>query len=218
MAGAILGAVSNTDPPEKVYDFDYFENEAERLYELSQGQRTESFHYPDMLYWQPPESQIDTLGQYEGKWILQGLGQASPVGTPIGKRNKSPIIWQWFKLNFGQTILARRRTNANLVSEKALPVSQIIDETSEKSKRIRSVPGKETKSYQQPSLWENIASTDTIEKKLTVDSAVAIAIKSRLKDNVVGSLLLQLSDQEDGIHKAVTFAEIIAKARAARLK
>jgi ADP-ribosylglycohydrolase len=214
MAGALLGSITNSDPPEKVVDIEYIEAESDRLFRLSQGQKTDSFPYPDLLYWQPPESQIDALGQHESKWIFQGLGQAFPFGNPIEKRSKNNIIWQWFKLNFGQTVLVRRRADANQVSEKSLPVSPIINGNIKNISGTRSAL-EPRKSYLQPGLWDNPLAKMSSEP-LTLESAIAMAIRSKLKENIIGSLLLQLSEQDDGINKALTFAEAIAKAKRAR--
>lgn len=222
MAGAIAGTVSNTDPPEKAADTEYLEIEAERLYELSQGHTTGTHKYPDMLFWKPPASQIDALGQHEGKWVLQGLGEAIPVAAPIEKTNRNPIIWQWFKLDFGQTVLARRRLRANIVAAASLPTKSIVTDTAVKFDRKSDLTEERIAKkypYRQHGLWDSLKEAEVLEKpEVTVDSAAAIAVKSRFKANVVGSLLLQLSSQEDGLNKAIAFAEIIAKAKRARTK
>lgn len=222
MAGAIMGAVSNTDPPEKVADVEYLENEADRLYELSQGRKASAYSYPDMLYWRPPASQIDALGQYEGKWVVRGLGEALPIGAPIEKRNKNPIVWQWFKLDSGQTLLLSRRPKVNIVTEDSLPIKPAITGVLADHKQGADLTEKRdtrTYGYQQSGLWDNLKSADVNKRQeLTIDSAAAIAIRSRLRSSTVGSLLLQLSEQEDGTNKAIAFAEVIAKAKRARMK
>jgi len=222
MAGAIMGTVSSTDPPEKVADVEYLENEANRLYELSQGNKVSTYNYPDMLYWRPPVSQIDALGQHEGKWVLQGLGEAIPTGVPIEKRNKNLIIWQWFRLNSGQTVLLSRRPKVITVAEESLPIKPVTTGVVASYKQGTNLAQKrDTRkyAYQQSGLWDKLKSADVNKKQeMTIDSAAAIAIKSRLKSSTVGSLLLQLSEQEDGTNKAIAFAEVIAKAKRARMK
>lgn len=221
MAGAIMGAVSIVDPPEKVLDVGYLEKEAERLFELSQGHRTTTYNYPDMLYWRAPVSQIDALGQHEGKWVLQGLGELTPLGNPLDKKSKSSIDWQWFKLNFGQTVLIKRRPRVNTITEKTLPTKTSVDDTRVKTTERKELGGNnyyQKYPKQQYGLWDSSDKEADKKEELTVDAAAALAVKSKFKANTVGALLLQLSTQEDGIKKAMSFAEIIAKAKRARIK
>ena len=221
MAGAIMGAVSSTDPPEEVLDVNYLEKEAERLFELSQGHRTITYDYPDMLYWHAPVSQIDALGQHEGKWVLQGLGELTPLGNPLEKKLERSIDWQWFKLNFGQTVLVKRRPRVTSVTEKALPTKRSVDETRvETSERRELGVNNYHRKYpkQQYGLWDSLDREVSKKKELTVDEAAALAVKSEFKANTVGALLLQLSSQGDGVKKAISFAEIIAKAKRARIR
>ena len=49
MAGAILGAGSNEEPPQRVLDYDYIASEATRFFEISEGKNTAQFLYPDLI-------------------------------------------------------------------------------------------------------------------------------------------------------------------------
>ena len=110
MAGAVIGAAypdaSYLGP---VQDHIYIRDEAERLYEVSQGKNTYSFSYPDLLYWQPPRTMIDILRVKDSRLHIDGLGDLNPLEAPFtGQKGTS---WQWFLLSTGQTILSRFRTN-----------------------------------------------------------------------------------------------------------
>jgi len=207
MAGAFMGIIANSDPPEEVADIEYIEKEAERLFELSERRRTASFVYPDMLYWQPPHTQTDIIGQYEGNWALQGLGNAEPVGTPYERKGKYPVIWQWFRLNFGQTVLIKRRQEIKTLTKNSLPIELTTTE-SEKDQIHR-----------QAKLWDNQRLVDiSKQQEISLDLATDICIDSGFREDIVGSMLMNFAVQEKGIEKAIAFASLIAKAKHARMK
>ncbi|WPC05012.1 ADP-ribosylglycohydrolase family protein [Pseudomonas benzenivorans] len=110
MAGALIGAAypdaSYLGP---IQDHIYIRDEAERLYDVSQGKNTYSFSYPDLLYWQPPRTMVDILGIKDNRLHIDGLGDVTPLEAPFtGQKGTS---WQWFLLSTGQTILSRLRTD-----------------------------------------------------------------------------------------------------------
>lgn len=109
MAGALIGAAH----PEVKYlgeiqDEPYIRHEAKRLYAISQGERAESFAYPDMLYWQAPRAAIDALEATSAGHELLGLGKVTPSGRIYSGKQKS-AVWQWFTGAWGQTLLIRHR-------------------------------------------------------------------------------------------------------------
>lgn len=117
MAGALIGAAH----PEVKYlgeiqDEPYIRHEAKRLYAISRGERTESFAYPDMLYWQTPRAVIDSLEVMPGGFELQGLGEVTPSGRIYSGKQKS-AVWQWFKCAWGQTLLIRHRPTVPINEE-----------------------------------------------------------------------------------------------------
>ncbi len=228
MAGAIMGVTEKNDPPEEVTDIKYLVNESERLYKISEGQNTENHLYPDMLYWQPAKTQIDVIGQYKGKWVVQGLGEADPMKTVAEKGGKSPSTWQWFCLEFGQSVLIKRRHIPKVVKEENLPVKNVSISAQNElgiSKQYR-VTTDQTKAVgRQKEIWQR--ETAEIRKKermyqsegtITIDVATNICIQSDFEKSIVGEMLMRLSEQENGIEKAIGFAAIIAKAKQVRMK
>jgi ADP-ribosylglycohydrolase len=110
MAGAFLGCLTSIDVPGMIQDRDYIDNEARRLDAISQSQRTSSFSYPDLLRWEPPQSQSDAVGLIGGKPVLSGLGFVVERGAEFRRGVKgAKNIWQWMTLDFGQSILAKVR-------------------------------------------------------------------------------------------------------------
>ena len=109
MAGAILGINAESDPPVEVLDADLFRSEANRLSDIAEGGKPRSHQYPDLLHWYAPETQADALVSVEGGgfWV-DGLGRGEPLGEPIASPDPR-FMWQWFKLDIGQTLLIKRR-------------------------------------------------------------------------------------------------------------
>jgi ADP-ribosylglycohydrolase len=228
MAGAIMGATTSVAPPEQVADMEYLINEAERLFAISNGEIVESKAYPDMLYWQPPQTQLDVVGKYKDKWVIQGLGEAIP-GDIVGKKGgRDSTVWQWFHLEFGQSVLIKRRHIPKVVKEENLPVKNVSISAQNElgiSKQYR-VTTDQTKAVgRQKEIWQR--ETAEIRKKermyqsegtITIDVATNICIQSDFEKSIVGEMLMRLSEQENGIEKAIGFAAIIAKAKQVRMK
>lgn len=227
MAGAIMGATISVEPPEQVADMKYLTNEAKRLFAISNGENVESQAYPDMLYWQPPQTQLDVVGKYKDKWVIQGLGEATP-GDIVGEKRGRETVWQWFHLEFGQSVLIKRRHMPKVVKEENLPVKNVSISAQNElgtSKQYR-VTKDQTKAVgRQKKLWQR--ETAEVRKKelmhqsegtITIDVATNICIQSDFEKSIVGEMLMRLSEQENGIEKAIGFAAIIAKAKQVRMK
>ncbi len=222
MAGAIMGVMAKNDPPEEVADIKYIVEESERLYKISEGQKTRSHLYPDMLYWKPGRTQIDDIGQYKGKWFVQGLGEANPMKTVSEKGGKYPITWQWFCLKFGQTILVKRRAKPKTFTEESIPI-QIASQKVKKETAVISDQKYrkhvEKQMSNQTGFWDKEKPVNTRdEKDFTIDIATDNSIGSGFKEKVVGQMLMKLAEQKDGIEKSIAFAAIIAKAKQVRMK
>lgn len=109
MAGAILGVIAETEPPVEVLDADLIRSEADRLSRIAQGERPPSHRYPDLLHWAAPKTRSDALMQTsDGRLYVSGLGFAEAKGEPIAAP-KGGFMWQWLKLESGQTLLIKRR-------------------------------------------------------------------------------------------------------------
>ncbi|MDE0692110.1 MAG: ADP-ribosylglycohydrolase family protein [Gammaproteobacteria bacterium] len=109
MAGAILGAAADTEPPVDVLDGDLFRSEARRLARIAAGEVPPSYAYPDLLRWKPPRTRADALAQTkDGDLMVLGLGPGQRLGgdAMVGGGG---FRWQWVKLKFGQTLLIKSR-------------------------------------------------------------------------------------------------------------
>ena len=109
MAGAIMGAVANEDPPVEVLDADLFRSEANRLAEIALGGSPKSHRYPDLLHWKAPKTRADALAQgKDGGLYVLGLGRAKSMDEPI-RASQRGFLWQWVALESGQTLFVKRR-------------------------------------------------------------------------------------------------------------
>ena len=126
MAGAILGLMADAEPPIEVLDEHLFRSEADRLWTIANGGKSDGHRYPDLLNWSAPRTRSDALlRESEEKLLVHGLGYAQAMEDPIDS-SKDDFKWQWIKLEIGQTLLIKRRRNLLLKSEVTLgmPTSQ----------------------------------------------------------------------------------------------
>ena len=122
MAGAILGVNAAADPSVAVLDAALFVSEADRMSAIAEGGKPQSHRYPDLLHWSPPKTQADALAKVkEGGFYVAGLGRAEAKGEPISSSSQE-FLWQWMELEFGQTMLVKRRRV--LGEEIQLPIGQ----------------------------------------------------------------------------------------------
>lgn len=108
-AGAILGAISNAPPPEKILDHNYIERESLRISHVNSGVAKDEFSYPDLFSWKPPRRLVDSLSTDGSTIFIKGLGRARTIvnGTFSGKN--SNLKWVWAQTAFGQKFLIRTR-------------------------------------------------------------------------------------------------------------
>jgi len=109
MAGAILGAGISIKPSVAIKDQDYIDSEALRLYQISCEETVSSFAYPNLHKWSPPKTQLDALGLVGDQLYLSGIGYGTSASEKIISRSNPKIMWQWVSLDFGQTVLVKRR-------------------------------------------------------------------------------------------------------------
>ena len=122
MAGAILGAATDMDPPVNVLDDSMIRAEAKRLAEIAAGECPPNHEYPDLLHWSAPKARADSLARTsDGGLMVRGLGRARSLeGEPVLASGE--FQWQWIKLQFGQTLLIKSRTRLPDIEEERAPV------------------------------------------------------------------------------------------------
>ena len=125
MAGAVLGATADVDPPADVLDVGVFRAEAKRLARIADGDDPRNHTYPDLLHWSAPKTRADALARLkDGELVVRGLGRVvGTVGEPISQAGGN-FRWQWVKLDFGQTLLIKSRSNIPDAAEERMPASK----------------------------------------------------------------------------------------------
>lgn len=128
MAGAILGAYTEQECEGTLQDRDYIRSEAKRMAAIADGSSAESFRYPDLRSWKPARAAVDAVGLVDGHLWLNGLGALEPL-----ERKPVAIVGEdtlgWYRLAFGQTILARVRSRPNRLSSERVPAPRQRDHT-----------------------------------------------------------------------------------------
>ena len=79
MAGAILGATVDADPPVDVLDATLVRSDADRVADIAAGRNPVNHQYPDLMRWQAPKTRSDALAcSKDGDLVVHGLGRATP--------------------------------------------------------------------------------------------------------------------------------------------
>lgn len=217
MAGAILGACAEAAPEWSIQDHDYIVREATRLSRIAEGQTCESFAYPDLARWSPPANQLAAVGALGDDVALVGLGL---IKAEDGEYRSGDSIWQWYRLPFGQTVLAKRKTALPPVSADQLPDAYARQQSCHalKGRALStgqgSLPFEENRNNTPQS--SKPRSKDIESGRWSIDQATDEAIRSNFEPVVVGTLLNRCLDETESIEQVVAFAAILGKARLAR--
>ena len=225
MAGALFGAMPNqVSPDDAIQDRDYLEAEAVRLFEVSQRTSlADRFSYPDLLYWQPPKTALDCVGSNNGKFELAGFGGLSALSEEFGATQKG-TVWQWFQLDFGQTIVCKRRSSPKALSTTN---SKVTASKQMKANESRSLMDDRDKPASPPRGNDLFTTTTTpVRHSIAVDQAAPISldqltdsvIRSNFEPSTIGLAILRMCNEENAIELSLAFSAIIVKARRARMR
>ena len=129
MAGAIMGAAADAEPPVEVLDADLFRSEANRLAEIARGGRPQNHGYPDLLRWKAPKGRADILAQRkDGGLYIHGLGSADAMDEPI-QASQRGFLWQWVALESGQTLFVKRRETLEMLDSESVALPTVPNPT-----------------------------------------------------------------------------------------
>lgn len=219
MAGALLGACTNTEPPQKILDQEYIEDQALRLFNISNNRKVTPFPYPDLLHWGLPKSQVDFVGQFNNHLAITGLGEVTPSGEKI-KHNKGNDLsfLQFARTSFGQTLLLKYRETPQFLKPHLIPPRQNSKIAREDALSIREQSQIKSQEKQEGAhmVIKQIQSNLPFDKN-TLDDTTNLLIKNGFNEAEVGKQLLKFAESNDGLEKAIAFAAIIVKAKRARL-
>ncbi|MER8503907.1 ADP-ribosylglycohydrolase family protein [Mesorhizobium sp. M0204] len=218
MAGALLGAVSDRLPEWPVQDSNYIVQEARRLAAIARGEPQDSFSYPDLGHWNPPAKQTASIGWRKGKLAIVGLGILEPLSEEY---RSGDAVWQWLALPFGQTILAKRKSNlTDMIADSQLPGPRQKAKPTPQSTNAGPTPPS-VRASDSARGRESIRQQDlsTPAKRITrndIDAWTDEVIHSNFDDLALGRLLNLCIDATGSVDAAVAFSAIVAKAKLAR--
>jgi ADP-ribosylglycohydrolase len=229
MAGALIGVIAPDVPKTKIQDEKYIQSEASRMFYIGRNEKVRSFKYPDLLNWSAPKSQSDAwVSGPKGERLL-GIGAIRPFG-PIYKTKKGvELVWQWAELDFGQTVLVKRRASQipfdkEAVSEDKEVLSAARKKPSKNGSLISAanMQGSLIDDESQPAVADMHASevslSDLPKNPLSLDALTQQCIREDFNPTVIGASLLSLMEGPEAIERAIAFTAIIAKAKIFRSK
>lgn len=208
MVGALVGATVQDEPKGALADREYIIEEATRMFQISQGKADRSFVYPDLLTWNPPTTQLDALKMSPYGPIFSAFGKVVPDGPEYHQEGKSPKTWRWYRLSFNQGILIRHRK----------PVVQDRTLAKPSTGYYRVVETEPQLSQRKQLHLEMPPITSKADLSFTIDDAFEEVKRSDFSAEVIGSMLLKITDSDDSVDRAVAFAAIVSKARQERKK
>jgi len=212
MAGAILGCGVDNEPQGEIMDRDYIRSEAVRVQTANRSGIKTTFRYPDLIRWAPPKNGLDALKEADGSLVVEGIGKVIFTGEEFHPRGKQQnVYWQWVRLEFGQTLLLKRRRTLS----KAKPE---MTRSSEKAKgapaNVEPLP---LLRVMQPPVHEEFehARKDEI---LSLECLTTEVIEANFDPTLIGRHLRHLSRAPDGIERGIAYTSIVMKAMMSRRK
>ncbi|WP_350431352.1 ADP-ribosylglycohydrolase family protein [Shewanella sp. H8] len=206
MAGAILGAKTDTKPLEKVQDEAYIIKEAKRLYLISIGEEANSFEYSNHMTWKCPVSQLDFLGMYNNKLVFFPFGIVESVANEEYIARSKTYNYEWLKSDVGQSFLIKKRASEDIkkVSKKLL---------NEQVEKISSTDtSNSTHSHISNFQSELSLKQELSEYSLSIDALTSESIKEGLNPVTIGRHIIQISESEMGTNGVIAYSAIISKA------
>lgn len=224
MAGALMGVLADAEPPTPVQDETYIRNEAARLYRIGRTAQSGGFEYPDLMNWSAPRTQSDAWVSTPNGDELQGLGSIHPYGPAYKSKKGVELVWQWAKLEFGQTVLVKRKASHTSTSGAGGNIGSIeggsnrvssADDAKSKQRVVapRQPPQLSFQEAQMPLLE---SSGSRFEPTDSLDALTQHCIRGGFDAADLGHALLSLMKGPDAIERAIAFAAIIAKAKVVR--
>jgi len=212
LAGAIMGAASKVEPDGDLMDRQYIKDEAIRLFEIGNGSKQKSFKYPDLMNWHPPRTMVDAVGYAHDSVAVVGLGTARTLGEKWESRGKDSCVWQWLRLSFGQTILAKQRRDLPQLSNHNLPQNKDVEGEKQMPKQGSSVT-EQVNMFDQNRVGRK---EDTTMRSL--DELTNEAIRLGFNPEVIGRHVLELADRPNGIELGLAYVAVVVKAKRARIQ
>jgi hypothetical protein len=215
MAGAIMGSVTRASfPDNSLLDQEYITGEAMRLNSISTGQLQVSFSYPDLLRWQPPKTQLDSIGLVNNQTAVAGLGIVEALDKAFHSRSRNEFYWQMMRLDFGQSLICKRRLSLSPLPAGNVPPKERFSGPLHRAIGHGGNDGFVTKAVAKASAKQ----TQTVRSQPPMlDELTKETINSGFDPIMIGNNLLRFAERQDGIEQAIAYTAIVVKAKRARL-
>lgn len=220
MAGAILGACSDAPCDNELQDRDYIVAEADRLAAIAEGNSDGSFVYPDLRSWKPSRVAADAIVRNDAGLFLNGIGRldkASDQATSDG----TDFEVGWYRLEFGQTILARTRIEPSRKVGSHPTVSPRQERESAAALRTASrLPDLFGRGDVGPSRTMHTNDAPQPKPASLIHNQLEEVIVSGFDPELIGRYLLEQvrADAPDFIERTVALTSVIATAYHVRLR
>ena len=215
MAGALLGAVNIGPPPGRVADQEYIVEEARRCLAVARGEPVEDFAHPDVVHWTPPRTLADAVGVVENRVAVAGLGGASERSELFEAGQRGKDGWQWLALDFGQSVLIKRRRELRSLPEGALPHPRPL--------RLVIEDAQPNKDVERPQVGAADAALEggadrRLHAGMTIADAVKFVTEANFDPTSIGTIFLLFAEDEDGLDRAAVFLGSMMEAYRQRLR
>jgi ADP-ribosylglycohydrolase len=219
MLGAIIGAVNPCEPSWHLQDSEYIISEADRMSAIAHGSNGTGFTYPDLMNWKAPVNQSVGVGIVNGHLALSGLGVLEPRGKCW---TSGDAEWQWAKLPYGQTILAKRKKDTKPLNPLLLPkkiIQYAQDQRPQTNNSRKFSTERETQKNHQEEQFD--ISFEEPQKKQTqsqkpqtmdLDTLASEVIKRGLTPELIGRAFLRCLNDHKSTSQAVALSAILARA------
>ena len=225
MAGAVLGAVTEVDPPTELLDGPLIRSEADRMVALAGSAERPGHRYPDLLRWSPPRTQADALLRDEDGLYVAGLGPIiRTIDEPVAAA-QGPFVWRWAELALGQTVFIKSRHDVPTVHREkprireaegvgpdhnealSMTASQArprVDRPKEPTPRSGFVPG-ESGSRTTP-----LQRTTSSARPLDLAGAILYVVRQGLDDRAIGYTVRRVTREGTPEQVAAFLAELLS--------
>jgi ADP-ribosylglycohydrolase len=221
IAGALVGAVHPDAPPGQLLDEEYIVSEARRCARLARSEPTEDFSHPDLVKWAAPRTLADALGTNPEGLSVSGLGPAVAVGEFIaGPREGEGTGWQWIRLQVGQTLLIKRRTELQELPQGSLPRHRPSRVPEARQTLIEGLEPEQPAAVGTAAavLDDALISAEVSVRPgpIDIDQAVAFVKERDFDPSAFGTILLSLMEREGGLAQASLFLGAVTEAYRSR--
>ena len=168
------------------------------------------------MAWTPPRIQSDVVNEAGGHVTVCGLGKATPMNGRFRGQGSDPVGWQWLKLDFGQSILAKVRNDLANNTQEYNTSSRPLDKRADYV--VDTVTSAAPPQQQRLPIddQESVSNIPKHQGNRSLYELTDEAIRSGFDPAVIGRHIILLSERPQGIELAMGYTAVVAKAKKGR--